>query len=68
MFTSDSAPDVPIPDVAGRPESTMTFGVLKAAQALGDMQALREGGRKVIRFHLKGDISVGLASLLKAFS
>jgi hypothetical protein len=35
----------------------MTFGVLKNAQALGDRQALRDAGRKVIRFHCKRDFS-----------
>jgi len=52
QFTADDQRDAPIPDEAGLPASTMTFGVLKAAQAIGDRQALVNRGRKVIRFHL----------------
>jgi glucose-6-phosphate isomerase len=44
--------DVPIPDVAGRPDASMTFGVLKEAQARGDAQALRDAGRPVHRIQL----------------
>lgn len=54
--TSEPMQDVPIPDEAGAPKSSMTFGVLKLAQALGDRQALLEAGRRVIRFHLGKDI------------
>lgn len=56
QFTADDARDVPIPDEAGSPASSIAFGVLKGAQALGDYQALREAGRRVIRFHLDGDV------------
>lgn len=42
--------DTPIPAEAGRPESVMSFGVLLAAQALGDAKALRANGRRVVRF------------------
>ncbi|MGQ9502424.1 MAG: glucose-6-phosphate isomerase [Anaerolineae bacterium] len=59
QLTADSVPDVPIPDEAGRPESSLSFGVLKMAQALGDYQALREVGRRVIRLHLQ-DVAAGL--------
>ncbi|MGH7449942.1 MAG: bifunctional transaldolase/phosoglucose isomerase [bacterium] len=56
QFTSDPKQDAPIPDEAGAPKSSMTFSVLKLAQALGDRQALLEAGRRVIRFHLGKDI------------
>jgi transaldolase/glucose-6-phosphate isomerase len=52
QFTADDPRDAPIPDEAGSPDSSITFGVLKAAQALGDRQALLDAGRRVIRFHL----------------
>jgi len=55
QFTADDPRDIPIPDQAGSPESSISFGVLKMAQALGDYQALLDAGRKVIRFHFKGD-------------
>ena len=41
----------------------MTFGVLKAAQAMGDRQALLDGGRRVLRLHLAGEVVAGLAHL-----
>jgi len=59
QLTADSAYDVPIPDEAGRPEASLSFGVLKMAQALGDYQALLNVGRRVIRLHLE-DVSEGL--------
>jgi len=40
---------VPIPDTADADTSTMTFGVLKEAQALGDRQALLDAHRRVLR-------------------
>jgi hypothetical protein len=63
QFTADSTTDVPIPDEAGAPGSTMTFGVLKMAQALGDGQALLDAGRQMIRFHLGMDVVSGLRGL-----
>jgi len=55
QFTADAPRDAPIPDEAGSSESSITFGVLKMAQALGDKQALLDAGRRVIRFHLAAD-------------
>jgi hypothetical protein len=52
QFTIDDAEDTPIPAEAGKSGSSMSFGVLKLAQALGDAQALRNAGRQVIRLHL----------------
>jgi glucose-6-phosphate isomerase len=49
--------DIPIPGEA------YSFGTLITAQALGDYQALAERGRRLIRFHLKGDVTVGLRQL-----
>ena len=50
QITVDHETDIPIP---GMP---YTFGVVAAAQALGDLQALQSLGRNVIRFHLsRGD-------------
>ena len=47
-----SAPvqDVAIPDEAGSFSSSMSFGTLKASQAMGDAAALRDAGRRVIAF------------------
>ncbi|MDT8271577.1 MAG: bifunctional transaldolase/phosoglucose isomerase [Desulfomonilia bacterium] len=59
QITSDDVSDVPIPDEAGSEVSSMSFGVLKTAQALGDWQALSEAGRQVLRFHMEGDNVLG---------
>ncbi len=63
QFASDPAQDTPIPDEAGKPAATMTFGVLKMAQALGDAQALLDAHRRVIRFHLDRDTVGALRNL-----
>jgi transaldolase/glucose-6-phosphate isomerase len=66
QFTADDLRDAAIPDEAGFPESSITFGVLKAAQALGDGQALLDAGRRVIHFHLGNDVVGGLKRLAEA--
>ncbi len=64
QLTADDPRDTPIPDELGSPASALTFGVLKAAQAFGDRQALLNAGRRVIRFHLHGDPADGIKSLV----
>jgi glucose-6-phosphate isomerase len=66
QLTADDARDLPIPEVAGSADSSMTFGVLKTAQALGDKQALLDAGRRVIRFHLGEDVVDGCRLLGEA--
>jgi glucose-6-phosphate isomerase len=66
QFTSDSPEDVPIPDEAGADASAMTFGVLEAAQALGDRRALLQAGRKVIRVHFGSDAPAGILEIAHA--
>ncbi|UCG39432.1 MAG: transaldolase, partial [bacterium] len=63
QVTSGDSTDIPIPDEPGKDDSTLGFGVLKAAQALGDRQALLDAGRRVIRFHLTGNQVEGLRLL-----
>lgn len=63
QFISDPISDLPIPDEVGQSEAAMTFGFLKAAQALGDAQALRDARRRLIRFHLGTDVVGGVAKL-----
>jgi len=63
QFTADDRQDVPIPDEIGQQASSITFGVLKDAQALGDRRALLKAGRRVIRFHLGADVARGLEYL-----
>lgn len=64
QFTSDADPDVDIPIGPGALQSDITFGVLKMAQALGDFAALRQAGRRVVRFHLGTEVVQGLELLL----
>jgi transaldolase/glucose-6-phosphate isomerase len=68
QFTSDPVQDVAIPDAGGSQASSISFGVLKLAQALGDRQALLNKGRRVIRFHLGKDAQTGLKQLLEQFT
>ena len=68
QFTVDDPTDIPIPNEGGSPESSLTFGVLKTAQAHGDRQALLDAGRRVIRFHLGKDALKGLKGLDEALS
>jgi len=49
----DDAKDLEIPG------ERFSFGVLKQAQALGDFQALRNHGRRVLRVQLR-DVTQGL--------
>lgn len=48
LTTDDAAVDLPAP---GR---SCTFGAVKMAQALGDLEVLAARGRRVIRLHLEG--------------
>ena len=57
QITGDDAEDPAIP-AAGYGLAT-----LKAAQALGDLQALSEGRRRIVRLHLKGKQPAGLDKL-----
>lgn len=64
QFTADHPAALPIPDDAGSPQSSITFGILQTAQALGDYQALTQAGRRVIRFHLGDNPVAGLRKLM----
>jgi transaldolase/glucose-6-phosphate isomerase len=63
QITSDKKNDPHVPDELGSSKSSVSFGVLEEAEALGDRQALLDGGRKVVRLHLKGDVPRALAQL-----
>jgi transaldolase/glucose-6-phosphate isomerase len=56
-ITADDADDLPVP---GEP---YTFGVIKAAQARGDFQALTDRGRRALRVHLSSNVEGGLSAL-----
>jgi hypothetical protein len=60
QITCDDAKDVPVPG------QKYTFGVVKAAQASGDLEVLRERGRRTLHVHLGSDVAAGLAQLASA--
>jgi transaldolase/glucose-6-phosphate isomerase len=64
QFTSDAPEDATIPDAPGAADSSITFGVLKAAQVLGDRRALIDAGRRVIHIHLGSDVACRLEQLV----
>ena len=62
QITCDDPEDVPIP---GAPYS---FGVLKAAQAAGDLEALQSKGRRAMRLHVGRNVEGGLQELQEAIN
>ncbi len=60
LLTAEDKADAFVP---GQP---YTFGVFRRAQALGDLEALRKRGRRVMRIHLGGDVDAGLDALDQA--
>src|SRR5215470_914918 len=54
QITGDDKEDMAIPGAG------YGFSTLKAAQALGDLQALRDSGRRVIRVHVTGKQTQGV--------
>ena len=60
QITCDDAADLPVPG------QKYTFGIVKAAQARGDLQVLVERDRRALRVHLGADVGAGLARLQAA--
>lgn len=64
LITAESSEDVPIPDQPGADAASIGFAVLERAQVLGDVRALREAGRQVLRLHFeKGPAPAGIDRL-----
>lgn len=59
QVTGDDREDLQIPGAG------YGFSTLKSAEALGDLQSLRDGARRVIRLHLTGKQSQTLQQLLQ---
>jgi transaldolase/glucose-6-phosphate isomerase len=59
QITCDDAADIAIPD------HKYSFGIVKAAQARGDLGVLEERGRRALRAHLH-DVGAGLPELQRA--
>jgi glucose-6-phosphate isomerase len=64
QLVSDNETDLPIPDEPGQSLSSISFGVLKKAQAFGDYQALKEVNRRIIRYLVRGHIPEVIRSLM----
>jgi hypothetical protein len=64
FVTQPPVDDQSIPDEAGAAASSLSFGVLKAAQALGDAAALRAAGRRVLSFAFTGDLAAQLRAVV----
>jgi transaldolase/glucose-6-phosphate isomerase len=60
QITAEDEQDIPVPG------QKYTFGIVKAAQAQGDLAVLRERGRRCLRIHLGKDVRAGLAELASA--
>ncbi len=60
QITTADAEDIPIP------ESRVTFGQLKTAQALGDLRALDSRGKPVLRLHMTEGVETGLRTIAHA--
>jgi transaldolase/glucose-6-phosphate isomerase len=60
QITCDDSVELPVPG------QKFTFGVVKAAQARGDLQVLADRGRRALRVHLGSNLKAGLAALLTA--
>jgi transaldolase/glucose-6-phosphate isomerase len=58
QLVADVVEDLPIPG------ESRSFGGLRDAQALGDLQVLRRRGRRALRVNLSTDVDGGLATLL----
>jgi transaldolase/glucose-6-phosphate isomerase len=62
QLTADVTADLPVPG------ESYSFGTLRDAQALGDLQVLRRRGRRALRVNLGANIDKALASLVDAIA
>ena len=60
QITCDDANELQVPG------QKYTFGVVKAAEARGDLDVLAERGRRVLRVHLGPHVAAGLTTLKEA--
>jgi len=59
QLTGEDKEDVSIPGAG------YGFATFKAAQALGDLQTLRDAGRRIVRVHLRGKQPHGIEQLVQ---
>ena len=65
QLVSTNKEDIAIPDEAGDSKSTISFGNLQSAQALGDAQALQGANRRVIRIQIDGNPPAAIRGLIE---
>lgn len=63
QLISNGSNDAAIPDNAGEEKSSVSFGTLIKAQALGDRQALIDNNRKVLTIDLGNNITDSISKL-----
>jgi len=66
QLTSGHPRDAGVPAGPGSSTSSYSFGTLIDAQALGDREALRENGRRVIHFHFHDRPGDGVRRLIES--
>jgi glucose-6-phosphate isomerase len=65
QLLADMPEDCAIPDDPKKEGSSISFGILKTSQALGDRQALIDAGRNVMTIDLGSDINKGIKKLIE---
>jgi glucose-6-phosphate isomerase len=65
QLLADMPEDCSVPDDPRKEESSISFGVLKTSQALGDRQALMDGGRNIMTIDLGSNIEKGIEKLVE---
>lgn len=65
QFINQPEIDLPIPDEAGKDESSISFSVLVKAQALGDRQALIDNKRRVMTIDLEKNYRENLNYIIR---
>jgi glucose-6-phosphate isomerase len=69
QITSEDLVDIPIPDDPLDGGSSMSFGVLKKTQWMGDAMALASAGRRVMRLHItEGDTARAVGRICSALA
>ncbi|MFU8891211.1 MAG: glucose-6-phosphate isomerase [Anaerosomatales bacterium] len=63
QMISDGAEDLAVPDDAGSPTSSLTFGVLTSAEASADRRVLLDRGRRVLGLRIRGDVASTIGRL-----
>ena len=61
QLTADITDDIPVPDGPESDKSSISFGVLRNAQSLGDYRALADRERNIVRINMGSSVEESLA-------